>query len=58
MARIEAGVEIQKKDLGSGTQGNPQETGGRMNTKAIGACRKIWGLLIFKKGKFMKAGRE
>ena len=41
MARIEAGVEIQKKDLGSGTQGNPQETGGRMNTKAIGACRKI-----------------
>ena len=37
MARIGAGVEIEK-DLGSGTQGNPQETGGRMNTKGIGAC--------------------
>ena len=58
MARLETGVEIEKRDLGSGIQGKSQEIEGRMNTKGSGAFWQIWDLLIFKKGKFMIAGRK
>ena len=37
MARLETCVEIEKRDLGSGIQGNSQEIEGRMNTKGSGA---------------------
>ena len=49
MARLETGVEIENRDLGSGTQGNSQEIEGRMNTKGGGAFWQIWDRLIFKR---------